>query len=64
MIAMFGVWQDRVKKLYSFPPLVDLAIFTRHGWKVTAVLLSSFSAYTAISVSSPAYQNVNEPDTA
>jgi len=50
------MWEKYVKKRLSFPPVVDLSIFSRHEWKVTAVLLSSFSAYTAISVNLPQAQ--------
>ena len=51
LIVVFGIYERHLARHTSRPPIVDLAIFSRHGYKVTAVLALSFSAITAITVS-------------
>ena len=51
LILGFGLYEHHLVRHTSRPPIVDLAIFSRHGYKVTAVLALSFSAITAITVS-------------
>jgi hypothetical protein len=50
-ILAFWAWEKYLTSRTSCPPLVDLAIFTKHGYKVTSVLLVLFAAYNAIGVS-------------
>ncbi len=45
LVVAFGLWEHYVAHHTTLPPIVHLAIFTRHHWKVTGVLLSSIYIY-------------------
>ena len=51
-ILAFGLWQHYVTHYTTLPPIIRLSVFHRNDWKVTAILGSALTAYTAINVSS------------
>ncbi|WVR04973.1 hypothetical protein IAU60_001985 [Kwoniella sp. DSM 27419] len=48
LMLAFGFWEHHVARKTSIPPLVNLGIFSRNEWRVTAVLVLAFFAYCAI----------------
>jgi hypothetical protein len=49
-MSTFVAWEYYVMKRTTLPPLVHLRLFRRHGHRVTYVLLTALTAYTAINV--------------
>ncbi|RXK39806.1 hypothetical protein M231_02861 [Tremella mesenterica] len=47
LLGVFGLWQHYLQ-VKNKAPLIDLGIFTRHERKVSYLLLSTVSAYTAV----------------
>jgi hypothetical protein len=50
IMSTFVAWEYYVMKRTTLPPLVHLRLFQRHGHRVTYVLLTALTAYTAINV--------------
>ncbi len=52
LLIVFGAWEHHVTHHTTLPPMVNLAVFTRHRGVVSAVLLSAHTAYISNSVGS------------
>ena len=50
LLLVFGYWEYWVERHTSIPPIVKLELFTRHHWRVTAVLVIAFLLWCGICV--------------
>jgi hypothetical protein len=51
LLVVFGFWENHVERQTSTPPIVKLDLFTRHKWRISAVLLIAFLDWCGICVS-------------
>lgn len=42
LLVVFGFWERHLERNTTYPPIAKFSLFTRHGYKVTITVLSTF----------------------
>lgn len=42
LLLAFGFWERHLERNTTFPPIAKFSLFTRHGYKVTIIIISTF----------------------
>ena len=43
LFVVFGFWEHHLEHRTTLPPVVKMSLFSRHGWKFTAINFSAFA---------------------
>ncbi|EIW66522.1 hypothetical protein TREMEDRAFT_70106 [Tremella mesenterica DSM 1558] len=51
LFIIFGFWEHHLETRTTLPPIIKISLFSRHGWKLTAINLTAFCImFSAFSV--------------
>jgi hypothetical protein len=42
LLTIFGLWERHLERNTTFPPIVKLSLFRRHGYRIVVVVISVF----------------------